>query len=165
MFWGSSWDLGKWCMYILEMIWYGLAHQICFMMDLHNWDHLLGDCLTLDGCWLGILLLGAAIFLRVWWTTFMMVTWRPHWLDNIYCKSRCSPTFILEVWIQVNFKFSFKTRRTIRNIYPWSWLCIVLPLILHECQLIRKWILGFHSWENPILSLLKPWIGLGGYNQ
>ena len=141
-------------MYIPEMIWYGLAHQICFMMDLHSWDHLLGDCLTLDGCWLSILLLGAAIFLRVWWKPFMMAIWRPYWLDNIYCKSRCSPTFILEVWIQVNFKFSFKTRRTIRNISPWSWLYSVTThfawVPTHRkmnfgCPLLRKGNFGLPS--------------------
>jgi hypothetical protein len=45
-------------------------------MYLHGGDSLLSDCLTLVGCWLGILPLGVGFLLIAWWTSFIVATWR-----------------------------------------------------------------------------------------
>jgi hypothetical protein len=47
-------------------------------MFLHGGDSLLSDCLNLIGCCHGILPSDIGVLLMVWWTLFMMATWRVH---------------------------------------------------------------------------------------
>jgi hypothetical protein len=50
-----------WCVFIPWMVQYGLTHDIWSIMNVHNGDNLLSDCLTSIRCWLGTLPLSIGV--------------------------------------------------------------------------------------------------------
>jgi len=84
-----------WCIFNPWTVQDGLTHGRWSMIDFHDGDNFLSDFSTSVRFCLGISPLGIGVLLTIWWTPFIVATWRDRlllkcltWEEEIYASWR-----------------------------------------------------------------------------